>query len=107
MFRHGMQVKTVHFSCRASAIRRQTLVISSHIIATLCAGLLWVGSSAQEFSTTELAAKRDTQKRLYEAAARDLPHGVPNPLNPDGTHSDAFMFTTGAYQREALRILLR
>src|SRR5882724_11279343 len=41
------------------------------------------------------------------AAAQELPPGVPNPLNPDGTLSDSFTFTTKAYQQAAFELILR
>jgi hypothetical protein len=43
---------------------------------------------------------------IIAAAAWDLPPGVPNPIAPDGTHTDAIRFTTDAYRKEAFRLLL-
>jgi hypothetical protein len=41
------------------------------------------------------------------AVANDLPPGVPNPIGLDGKYTHAMMFTTKAYQGEALKLVLQ
>ena len=44
---------------------------------------------------------------LVDAAAQELPPGVPNPIGPDGKYTSAVFFTTRAYQAEAFRLVLQ
>jgi hypothetical protein len=44
---------------------------------------------------------------LRPALATDLPPGVPNPIGLDGKYTHAMMFTTTAYQNEALKLVIR
>jgi hypothetical protein len=44
---------------------------------------------------------------FLSALASDLPPGVPNPIGPDGKYTRAMMFTTKAYQDEALKLVIR
>jgi hypothetical protein len=43
----------------------------------------------------------------HTATAQELPVGVPSPIGPDGKITDAYLFTTPAYQREALKLVLK
>src|SRR6266850_949186 len=44
---------------------------------------------------------------FFTATAAELPPGVPSPLAPDGTYTDAIRFTTKAYQEEAFKLVLQ
>jgi hypothetical protein len=79
----------------------------THLAATLWAAIFSLGALAQQYpSPADRAKERDSRIRLYEAAARELPAGVPNPLDPDGTYGNGMQFTTKAYERAAFRLVL-
>src|SRR5882724_13081411 len=44
---------------------------------------------------------------VLNSAADELPKGVPPPLDAEGRYTDAIMFTTKEYQREAFRLIIQ
>lgn len=78
------------------------------LVAALCTCTFYLGVAGQEYpSAAELAKEHEYRIRLYHTAARELPPGVPNPLNSNGTESDGIRFTTRAYEQEAFKRLLQ
>lgn len=63
-----------------------------------------IGTSLSKRALIALVAISASSASI-NAEAQDLPPGVPRCVSPDGTVDIPLMFTTGAYEAEALRLL--